>query len=55
MYDKPTQISMNVIRIMEGAVKYVLIRLVAINVLVKKVTHWISMVLIALVCMSVCK
>ena len=35
---------------MEVAIKYVLIHLVATNVLVKKDTHWISMVLIALVC-----
>ena len=43
------QISMNVIRIMEGAVKFAATHLVATSVRVKKVTYWISMVLTAVV------
>ena len=39
---------------MEVAIKYALTHLVAINVLVKKDTHWISMVSIAVVCTYVC-
>ena len=40
---------MNVSRTMQDVVKFVPTHLVAINVLVKMVTHWISMVITALV------
>ena len=40
---------MNVIRTMAVAVKFAQIHLAVMTVLVKKVTHWISMALTALV------
>jgi len=41
---------MSAIKTMEDAVKFVPTHLAVINVLVKMVTHWILMGLIALVC-----
>lgn len=46
---------MSVIREMEVAVKFAQTHLVAINVLVKKATHWTSMALIALVSTKFCR
>ena len=43
------QTSMNVIRAMAVAVKFAQTHLAVMTVLVKKVTHWISMALTALV------
>ena len=49
MYVIPLQILMSVIKTMENVVKFAPTHLVVINVLVKMVTHWILMGLIALV------